>query len=66
MARADYPREKLEIICIDDGSTDDTWRYIKRARQRYPGLIKTVRFAEKGVKKRGYMPGSRWGGAKCW
>ncbi len=26
VARADYPREKLEIICIDDGSTDDTWQ----------------------------------------
>ena len=57
VARAAYPKEKLEIICIDDGSTDDTWRYIKRARQRYPGLIKTVRFANNKGKKEGLYAG---------
>jgi hyaluronan synthase len=57
VARADYPKEKLEIICIDDGSTDDTWRYIKRARQRYPGLIKAVRFANNKGKREGLYAG---------
>jgi hyaluronan synthase len=23
---SDYPADRLEIICIDDGSKDDTWR----------------------------------------
>jgi hyaluronan synthase len=27
---AQYPREKLEIFIIDDGSKDDTWVYIKK------------------------------------
>jgi len=57
VARADYPREKLEIICIDDGSTDDTWEYIDRARQRYPELIKTIRFPENRGKKEGLYAG---------
>jgi hyaluronan synthase len=25
VAAADYPKDRLEIICIDDGSRDDTW-----------------------------------------
>lgn len=57
VARADYPKEKLEIICIDDGSTDDTWRYIDRARRRYPGLIKTIRFPKNRGKKEGLHAG---------
>jgi hyaluronan synthase len=31
LAGADYPADRFEIIVSDDGSTDDTWRHIKRA-----------------------------------
>jgi hyaluronan synthase len=51
VAQADYPRELLEIICVDDGSTDDTWDYIEQACQRFPGLIQTIRFPENRGKK---------------
>ncbi len=51
VARADYPRELLEIICVDDGSTDDTWDYIAQARECFPGLIKTIRFPANRGKK---------------
>ncbi len=54
---ADYPREKLEIICIDDGSKDDTWTYISRAQERYPDLIKAVRFPQNRGKKAGLYAG---------
>ncbi len=56
-AASDYPADKLEIICIDDGSRDDTWTYIDRARKRYPGLIKAIRFPENRGKKEGLYAG---------
>lgn len=30
LKKLDYPQDKLSIIAIDDGSTDDTWSYLKR------------------------------------
>lgn len=61
VATADYPADRLEIICIDDGSRDDTWFYMARARQRYPHLIKTVRFSRNRGKKEGLYAGFREG-----
>jgi len=58
---ADYPREKLEIICIDDGSTDDTWEYIAKAARRFPDTIKTIRFPANRGKKEGLYAGFRQG-----
>ena len=54
---SDYPADRLEIICIDDGSKDDTWEYIDRARRRYPKLIKAIRFPKNRGKKEGLYAG---------
>jgi len=59
VAQADYPPDRLEIICVDDGSTDDTWAFIERARERYPRLIKTIRFPENRGKKAALGAGFR-------
>jgi hyaluronan synthase len=61
VAQADYPKDLLEIICVDDGSTDDTWDYIEQARQRFPGLIQTIRFPENRGKKVALYAGFRAG-----
>jgi hyaluronan synthase len=42
-ALSDYPRELMEVICVDDGSTDDTWEHIQRAAARHPGLVQVFR-----------------------
>lgn len=51
IARADYPADRLEIICVDDGSTDDTWQYIRAAQACFPQLVRTIRFPRNRGKK---------------
>ncbi len=46
VAQALYPRDRLEILVIDDGSQDDTWRYIRQAADRYPRLVVARRLAK--------------------
>lgn len=43
VARATYPRDRLEILVVDDGSRDDTWQHIQKAAARYPELVRTHR-----------------------
>jgi hyaluronan synthase len=45
VASALYPAERLEIIAVDDGSSDDTWTYMRRAARRFPGRVSTVKLA---------------------
>ncbi len=54
---SDYPADRLEIICIDDGSQDDTWSYIQRAQRHYPHLVRPIRFAANRGKKAGLYAG---------
>ncbi len=42
-ALSDYPRELMEVICVDDGSTDGTWEHIQRAADRHPGMVQIFR-----------------------
>ncbi len=57
VATSDYPADRLEIICIDDGSQDDTWFYIQRAQRRYPDLLRPIRFGANRGKKEGLYAG---------
>jgi hyaluronan synthase len=42
----DYPKEKLEIVVVNDGSTDDTWEQMLKAAAHY--LSGTVRCIDLG------------------
>jgi len=57
VAESDYPADRLEIFCIDDGSKDDTWEYMQRAKARYPGLIRLIRFPENRGKREALVAG---------
>jgi len=59
VAAARYPRGRLEIIAIDDGSVDDTWRHIRRAAARFPGMVTPVRLPRNGGKRNALAEGFR-------
>jgi hyaluronan synthase len=44
IAASDYPAGRLKIIAVDDGSVDDTYAHLCRARERYPELMEVIRF----------------------
>ena len=50
-AAASYPRDRFQIIAVDDGSRDDTWEHIERAARRHPGLVTPLRFPENRGKR---------------
>ncbi|HUK55751.1 MAG TPA: glycosyltransferase [Nitrospiria bacterium] len=59
VAAALYPRERLEILVVDDGSRDDTWKYIERAAQRHPDLVTPIRFQRNQGKRAALAEGFR-------
>ena len=46
VATARYPRDRLEIFVVDDGSADDTWQFIRWSAARYRGFVKPIRLPE--------------------
>lgn len=59
VATAHYPKDRLEIFVVDDGSKDDTWEYIQAAARRYPGLVTPVRFPRNKGKRAALEAGFR-------
>ncbi|HTW11905.1 MAG TPA: glycosyltransferase [Solirubrobacteraceae bacterium] len=45
----DYPPELLELVIVDDGSTDDTAEIVQRHVERHPGRIRFVQQANAGA-----------------
>ncbi len=57
--QATYPRDRLELIVVDDGSVDDTWLHIQRAASQYPGQIVTQRLPQNRGKREALATGFR-------
>lgn len=51
IAHAHYPRDRLEIFVVDDGSRDDTWEHICAAAKRHPQLVTPLRFPQNRGKR---------------
>lgn len=59
VAAANYPRDRLQIIVVDDGSRDDTWEHVQKAACRHPGLVTTLRFDRNQGKRAALAEGFR-------
>jgi hyaluronan synthase len=61
VARADYDPDRLEIIVVDDGSTDDTWQHIQLAVARHGERIHALRLERNSGKRAALAAGFRLG-----
>ncbi len=52
-----YPMKKMQVICVDDGSQDDTWDWMKTAQQEFPWRVRLIRQPFNRGKRRALMAG---------
>ena len=48
---SDYPAALLRVICVDDGSADDTYAHMERARALHPERVDLLRFPQNRGKR---------------
>jgi hyaluronan synthase len=59
VAACDYPKDKLEVIVVDDGSRDDTFFFMQHLRREFPDLVRLVRFEGNRGKRSALVSGIR-------
>ncbi len=59
VAACNYPKDKLEVIVVDDGSRDDTFFHMQHLRREFPGLVRLVRFIGNRGKRSALVAGFR-------
>jgi hyaluronan synthase len=52
-----YPKEKMQVICVDDGSQDDTWEWMKAAKKEFPWRVRLIRQPVNRGKRHALMAG---------
>lgn len=51
IVKCDYPETKLRIITVDDGSTDDTYSFMKKAKETFPNQVKVLKLNRNSGKR---------------
>jgi len=54
---SNYPKDKLEVICINDGSIDLTLFYMLRAKRKYGDKVKVINFERNLGKRKAFYVG---------
>lgn len=54
---SNYPQDKLEVICINDGSTDLTFFYMMRAKQKHKDRLQIINFKRNLGKRKAIYAG---------
>ncbi len=63
---SDYPISRMQVICVDDGSADDTWQWMLKARQAFPRRLQLIRQRRNGGKRHALMAGFRRASGDVW
>ncbi|GAA3515076.1 glycosyltransferase family 2 protein [Aquimarina addita] len=61
LVASDYPHEKLQIISIDDGSVDDTWQWMQKAKAELGNRISIYQQPENKGKRHALYRGFNLG-----
>lgn len=64
LANSDYPMEKLQLIAIDDGSKDDTWQWIQKAKEQLGDRLAIYRQPHNMGKRQALYRGFKLGGGE--
>jgi hyaluronan synthase len=57
--RTRYPVDKFELIVVDDGSTDDTWKVLTDLQKKYDSRFRCFQFPENRGKRHAMALGTR-------
>jgi hyaluronan synthase len=66
LAASDYPEKKMQIISIDDGSKDDTWYWMKKAKAQLGDRISIYQQPENQGKRHALYRGFKLGKAEVY
>lgn len=55
----EYPADRMQIVCVNDGSTDDTWSYIQHAVNRYGDRVLAISLGSNQGKRAAMAEGVR-------
>jgi hyaluronan synthase len=61
IANSDFPKHKLQILAIDDGSKDDTWYWMKKAKEQLGDQIVVLQQPENKGKRHALYRGFNLG-----
>jgi hyaluronan synthase len=61
-----YPARKMKVICVDDGSTDDTYQWMLRARKEFPSRLFLLRQSRNRGKRKALLLGFRHADGKVY
>jgi len=56
---SDYPSEKIQVFCVDDGSKDDTWQWMRAAAGTFSGRLHLLRQPKNLGKRHALLAGFR-------
>ena len=66
LAASDYPREKMHLVAVDDGSKDDTWQWMRRAGEELGDLVELARLPSNRGKRHALHQGFQRARGTVW